>query len=805
MLILNTVSKQIGYDYEKGRANNECIISGPNYRFTILTDGLIRMEYSENGIFEDRPTLFASNRLFPKPNFTLTEDTSKVKIETKYFKLIYRKNKPFKGSSLMPDTNLKVELVSTNKSWHYNHPEVRNFGTPGKELTDENGKINFVKGLYSIDGFSCIDDSKTEIVLESGDIIKRPKDTIDLYLFVYQNDFGKCLIDYFNLTGFPPMLPRYALGNWWSRDIGYSSEELKQLVKDFEDNNIPISLILLNHEWHINEFNNQKDIKSGFSFDLEKFPNYMQSINEIHNNNIKIGLSIDPTDGIYPYEKNYIEYKNFLGSDSEIVPFNAFEGKTYIAYFNFLIKPLLEMGIDAFWINNNDLPRDKQAVLNIYHSANVMNFNKRIMLLTNSALVAPHKYPILYSGNSIVNWNTLKKVPFHNLSSTNIGVSWWSHDIGGFHKGIEDNELYTRFVQLGVFSPIFKFGSAKGSYYKREPWLWEVKTYEVVKSYLILRHRLIPYLYTEMYKYHKNGIPLIKPLYYKVPKMYDDTIYRNEYYFGSEFFVSPIIDRKDADMNRVVHRFYLPEGTWYEFFSGKKFIGGKRYLYFVKDEDYPVFVKAGGIVTLADNTGNDVSVPKNMEIQIFPGQSNIYNLYEDDGISYNNERGNFIITKIEYQYVENDYRVSINPISGRAGVIPNERNYKIRFRNTKEANDISVLSNNVPINFKSYLDEKDLVIEIENVSTVMPLNISISGNDINIETNRIINEEIESIINDLQIETEMKEKIGNIVFSDLTIKKKRIAIKKLQRVFFQRKGLDIRYMNLFLKLLEYVE
>ena len=323
---------------------------------------------------------------------------------------------------------------------------------------------------------------------------------------MYLNDFGACLTNYFKLTGYPVMLPRFALGNWWSRDINYTDENAYDLIKEFDENEIPVSLLLLNHDWHVSSYNNQNNIKSGFTFDLSKFTNPSSFINNLHSKNICLGLSIDPTSGIYPYENRYNEYKNFIQSNEEVIPFNAFSGQTYVAYFNFLIKPLLDMGVDAFWINN---------------------------------------------------------------------------DIGGFYKGIEDNELYTRFVQLGVFSPIFKFGSAGGKYYKREPWLWEVKTYRIVKDYLQLRHRLIPYLYTEMYKYSRSGIPIIKPLYYKTPKMYDDNMYRNEYYFGSEIFVAPIINKKDNDMNRVIHRFYLPEGIWYEFFSGKKFIGGRRYLYFV--------------------------------------------------------------------------------------------------------------------------------------------------------------------------------------------------------------------------------
>ena len=243
---MNTISKQIGFDYDKSKALDEQIIKGEKYRFTVLSDILIRMEYSETGIFEDRPTLLASNRIFPNFKFNVTENETKLIIRTKYFKLTYKKNKPFKGTMLLPDSNLKVELLNTNKIWHYNHPEIRNYGAPLKVLADKKGKISFGKGLYSSDGFVCLDDSKTGIVLQNGDVEQRSKDTLDLYLFMYLNDFGACLTNYFKLTGYPVMLPRFALGNWWSRDINYTDENAYDLIKEFDENEIPVSLLLLN-------------------------------------------------------------------------------------------------------------------------------------------------------------------------------------------------------------------------------------------------------------------------------------------------------------------------------------------------------------------------------------------------------------------------------------------------------------------------------------------------------------------------------------------------------------------------------
>ena len=388
-----------------------------------------------------------------------------------------------------------------------------------------------------------------------------------------------------------------------------------------------------------------------------------------------------------------------------------------------------------------------------------------------------------------------------NTSASNMGVSWWAHDIGGYYKGIEDSELYIRFLELAVFSPIVKFGTESGKYYKREPWKWDVKTLEIAKDYLSFRHRLIPYLYAEAYKYYKYGMPIVQPLYYKKPEFYDDTKYRDEYFFGTELFVAPIISKNEPLMNRVIHYFYLPDGIWYDIVTGKKFPGGKKYVSFFRDQDYPVFAKAGSIIPLAtQEIINDTNPPKDMEIQIFPGKSNTYKLYEDDGVSDLYRKGFFLTTSIDYNYMPNNYTVIIRALEGKSGIVPDKRNYKIRFRNTKQANDVVVFLNDTKISSKNYVDGPDFIVEVAEVPTTLQLTINCKGKDIEIDAVRLINEDIASIINDLQIETTLKEKIDSILFGDLEIKKKRIELTKLKRA-----GLERKYIRLFKKLLEYVE
>ena len=231
-------------------------------------------------------------------------------------------------------------------------------------------------------------------------------------------------------------------------------------------------------------------------------------------------------------------------------------------------------------------------------------------------------------------------------------------------------------------------------------------------------------------------MPLIQPLYYRYPELYDEPTYKNEYYFGTELFIAPITDRKDPVMNRTVVRLFLPNGTWYDFKTGKKFPGGKRYISFFQDEDFPVFAKQGAIIPLAildPNNRNDTSNPDKMQIHIFPGRNNTYKLYEDDGTSNAYKQGNFMTTSIDYNYLPNNFTVIIRPLEGKRGIIPANRSYKIRFRNTRFADDVIVYLGTSRLQVKTYLDDQDFIVETPPISTSEQLSINCKGKDIEID------------------------------------------------------------------------
>ena len=253
-------------------------------------------------------------------------------------------------------------------------------------------------------------------------------------------------------------------------------------------------------------------------------------------------------------------------------------------------------------------------------------------------------------------------------------------------------------------------------------------------------------------------------------------------------------------MNRVVHNFYLPEGTWYDYVTGKKFPGNKSYISFFRDEDYPVFAKSGAIIPLSNNQNlNDTTPPTDMEINIFPGESNSYTLFEDDGESDLYRKDYYLLTQIDYTYMPSNYSVVIRSVKGKSGIVPEKRNYKIVFRNTKRTAEVEAYMNEKSLSLKTYVDGPNFIVEIKDVPTVGQLSISCKGKDIEIDALRLINEDIERIISDLKISTEMKEKIDEILFGEEPIKKKRIAIRKLGKL-----GLDKKFIRMFLKLLEYI-
>ncbi len=200
-----------------GVANKEAVVSGDKYRFTVLTTQLIRIEYNENGIFEDRPTKVVYNRNFEVPTFRVVEDETRLEIITEHIHLYYNKGE-FSGSSLFIDVVGNFNLHGAR--WYYGM-KTRDLKGTARTLDDVNGAVELESGIISTDGFTVTDDSSSQIITEEGWVEPRTNIGTDIYFWGYGREYFKCMKDYFTLTGATPLIPRYALGNWCSRYFAY--------------------------------------------------------------------------------------------------------------------------------------------------------------------------------------------------------------------------------------------------------------------------------------------------------------------------------------------------------------------------------------------------------------------------------------------------------------------------------------------------------------------------------------------------------------------------------------------------------
>ena len=790
------LGEQFKERYELAKTNVSTVFSGDNYRITILSETLVRLEYNEQGVFEDRPTEIVNNRSFKNVAIKTTENNGILLIETAYFILEYAMGKSFPGNKILPGGNLKVTLKNADdKVWWYGNPEARNFGGTYSSL-DGMESIKLEQGLYSTDGFATIDDSESFVIDEGGGIMQR-ESGIDIYVFAYNTDFDKALTDYFTLTGFPAFIPRYALGVWYSKNDLMNQEYITELASEFKQNNVPLSILYLNHWFSEGD----AYVPSGYTWHSKLYPNPKQMIDHLHEQNIKLGLYVNPAYGIYPKEAMYEKAAEYLNvANNEVIKTNPASAVWIDVYLKLFIQPLEALGVDFFV---NDYHTDSLTTLSLLNRYQFLDanrtFEKRAMLLARNGMKAAHRFPVHYTGNLNVSYKTLAMLPRFNMAAANVGLSWISNDIGGFTGGIEDPELYRRFVQFGTFSPILRLNADGGRYYKRVPWKWDVKTRAIASEYLRLRHKLIPYLYSEAYRYHEDGTPLVRPLYYQDESLYDSVLYGNQYYFGSQLLVAPITTPSDELIKRSILRTYLPEGMWYDFQTGKRYRGNNYYISFYKDEGYPVFAKAGSIIPLNNDEELTTKNPGSIEFYVFPGSNGNYDLYEDDGETNMYKQGHFSNTSIEFTYEPNQYTLNMRPTAGKMNVIPATRDYKFRFRNTANVDSVAVMIQGRAVEHKAYAEKTDFIIELKQIATSLPLTITCSGEGIEEGAVKLINDDIDDIINDLSVKTALKEQLNEILFSDLPIDKKRIKIRRLKSV-----GLDPKTINMFLKLLEYV-
>ncbi len=665
-------------------ASPEAIVVKGNVRFTVLTSRLIRLEYSKDGRFEDRASQPFWFRRQHVPSFKKSVSERSVEVETDDLLLRYR---PTRFG--FTRWTLSITLKGSGVTWHYGDSSRRagNLKGTARTLDGDFGNTRLEDGLLSRAGWAVVDDSRSLVFNDSGWLEPRTNKQKDLYFFGYGTDAAACLQDFTRIAGPIPMIPRYILGNWWSRYWEYSQDELQSLMEEFRSREIPLSVCIVDMDWHITKTGNTSDGWTGYTWNRDLFPDPPGFIRWLHEQGLRTALNLHPARGIHPHEEPYDAMSKWMGVDpstKEPIAFDMTDPHFVEGYFDILHHPYEERGVDFWWMDWQQGRKSRIPGLDPLWWINHLHYNdlgrdglKRPFIFSRWGGLGNHRYPIGFSGDTFVRWRTLEHQPHFTASAANVGYGWWSHDIGGHMFKDGTPELYLRWVQFGVFSPIFRLHSTKKAAFDRRPWSKPEQIYQAAKDAMQLRHALIPYIYSMAWRAHKTGISLVTPMYYG--NMDDASSFeaKDQYFFGSELLVAPILKPSDPKTGLAKRNAWFPPGTWFDFFTGEPVSGNGWREMHATLEDIPVFARAGAIVPLAPKVGwGGIGNPEELDIYLFPGTDNKFDLYEDDGETTDYQRGKFSITRFSLD----DGIFTIHPAKGDLGVNPVSRLYRIHLR-----------------------------------------------------------------------------------------------------------------------------
>ncbi len=704
----------------------ENVFISNNVRVSVLTPQILRVEYSDEGKFTDLPSQSVWYRNFGKTEYTVKTDVDVLTVIT-----------DFARYSINCHTGSFRYVITDEKKIAYN-PSKNLKGTT-RTLDQTYGPKELDDGIISTDGVSIYDDSKTLLLKEDGSLLSREKGTRDYYIFAYGNDYVSGINQFYKITGKPPLVPRYVLGNWWSRYKAYTQKEYEDLMQEFADRDIPLTVATVDMDWHWVDLKKQfgKSFKSsnvfssgwtGYSWNTELFPDYKAFLNKLHNMGLKVTLNLHPADGVRCFEDMYDEMAESMGIDKsteQTVEFDLTDKKFINAYFDILHHPYENDGVDFWWIDWQQGTKSKKAgldplwLLNHYHYLDTDRAGRRPMILSRYAGIGSHRYPLGFSGDTAINWRVLDFQPYFTANAANCGYTWWSHDIGGHMMGEHDDELYIRWLQMAVFLPVLRLHSTNLDVLGKEPWnfSWEAET--LGTEYLQLRHKMIPYIYAMNYRTYNEGRALCEPLYYTYPDKKEGFEYKNEYFFGSELLVCPVTTKLDGKTKTAATKVWLPEGRWTNIFDGKIYKGGQEVVINSPINTIPALAKEGAIIPLSADRGNSWKCPEHLSIDIYRG-NNTFCFYEDDGETDGYKNGDYSVSRMTV--AENGDELTFMVSGGkRLSCIPSKRVYTFNFKDVQSFEDIAVMVNGLytPVNVnKNSFSLKEISVDDEIIITL---------------------------------------------------------------------------------------
>ncbi|MGX5689015.1 TIM-barrel domain-containing protein [Arcticibacter tournemirensis] len=673
------------------QADKKAIVEADNARFTVLTPRLIRMEWNSSKSFDDHASFVVVNRKLPVPAYTSKRENGWLTIKTGELEMSYKLN-----SGSFNQENLKIKMLKSDTiSWSPGKKQKYNLKGTYRTLDNYDGdthlhngkKIELEDGILSRDGWYFLDDS-SDLRLDNSDwpwVYTRENAGTDWYFMGYGSDYKSALYDFSQISGKVPLMPRYALGYWWSRYWSYSDNELRELTANLKRFNIPADVLVIDMDWHRQGW-------TGWSWNKSLFPDPAKFLSWTNENHLKTTLNLHPADGVAGYEDDYNQFAQNMKFDTtgrKTIPFLASDKQFMSNLFDVILRPIEQKGIDFWWLDWQQWPNDKRITnlsntwwLNYVFYTNMdRNRETRPMLYHRWGGLGNHRYQIGFSGDTFISWKSLEYQPYFTNTSSNVLYTYWSHDIGGHQlkHGDEsvDPELYTRWLQYGALSPILRTHSTKNGKIQKEIWNFSGKYSQVQYEAIRMRYTLVPYIYTMTRKTYDTAIGLCRPMYYDYPKAEEAYRFDREYMFGDNMLIAPIGSPAVEGFSKV--KVWLPEGNdWFEWHTGTLLKGGQILERAFTLNEYPIYIKAGSIIPMyGENVQNLDSNPEDITVAVFPGNNGRFTLKEDNG-NDKAYKDQYASTEFSTSSNGREVTVTIGGTTGKYDGMPGKRRYILK-------------------------------------------------------------------------------------------------------------------------------
>jgi alpha-D-xyloside xylohydrolase len=525
-------------------------------------------------------------------------------------------------------------------------------------------------------------------------------DSIDYY-FLYGPEFDAIVAEYRELTGPAPLFGKWAYGYWQCKNRYDSQQQLETIAQKYRDLHIPLDNIVQDWFWW--------NVMGEPVFN-KNYPDPKGMIETLHKEHVHLMISVWPF--LRPGSPIYddMDKRGYFIAKTQATGFHpagmaiydAFNPEARQYYWKLMNDALFKIGVDAWWLDTTEpetegletnlLVTHKVALGNgaryanefplltttgVYEGQRTASDQKRVFILTRSGYAGIQRNAAaLWSGDVDPNWETFRRQIPAGLNLSVAGVPYWTTDIGGFVSANPDDpsyrELYIRWFQFGAFCSIFRAHGTRTTN-QNEIWSYGPEAQKILTDYDKLRYRLMPYIYSLAWKTTNEGYTILRPL---VMDFRSDTQAQNvadQFLFGPAILVNPVTE-PGAESRHL----YLPDATWYDFWTGSSTKGPRAIDAPAPIDRLPLFVRAGSILPLGPDVEYAAEKPADpIELRVYRGANGAFTLYEDENDNYNYEKGGH--ATIPFQWDDAAQRLTIGARAGSFPSMLESRTFRVVF------------------------------------------------------------------------------------------------------------------------------